>query len=76
MSEPDDADKGPLADLPGLVGFAVMGSTIAVCEAVGVVLGLWVDHLWRVSPFGLVIGIVLGTAAAIASVITQIRRYL
>ena len=76
MSEPENAEKGPLADLPGLVGFAVMGSTIAGCEAAGVALGLWVDHLWHVSPFGLVIGIVLGTAAAIASVVTQIRRYL
>ncbi len=53
-----------------------MGSTIAGCEAVGVVLGLWVDHLSGLAPAGLLIGIVLGTVAAVLSVLRQVRRYL
>lgn len=67
---PDDSD------LPGLAAFAVMGMTSAVCVAVGVVLGIWMDHVTHVAPAGLLIGIVLGTVAAVASVITQVRRFL
>ncbi len=67
---PDDSD------LPGIAAFAVMGMTSAVCVGVGVVLGLWVDHLAHVAPAGLLIGIVLGTVAAVAGVIQQVRRFL
>jgi F0F1-type ATP synthase assembly protein I len=62
--------------LPGLAAFAVMGTTIATCVAVGVVLGLWADRTWHTSPAGLLIGIVLGTVAAVVSVVQQVRRYL
>jgi F0F1-type ATP synthase assembly protein I len=53
-----------------------MGTTIAICEALGVVLGLWADRAWGTAPVGLVIGIVLGTAVAVLSVVKQVRRYL
>jgi F0F1-type ATP synthase assembly protein I len=53
-----------------------MGTTIATCIAVGVVLGLWADGTWHTSPAGLLIGIVLGTVAAVVSVVQQVRRYL
>lgn len=53
-----------------------MGTTIASCIAVGVVLGLYADHLWHSGPVGLLIGIVLGTVAAVASVIKLVRRFL
>ena len=56
--------------------FAAMGSTIAICLAVGVVLGIYLDRWWHVSPAGLLVGIVLGAAAAVASVISLVRRYL
>jgi hypothetical protein len=69
-------DQSGISDLPGLAGFAVMGTTIATCEAVGVVLGLWADHSWGTAPVGLVIGIVLGTVAAVVSVVKQVRRFL
>jgi F0F1-type ATP synthase assembly protein I len=63
-------------DLPGLAGFVTMGSTIAGCEAVGVLLGIWADRTWGTAPAGLLIGIVLGTVAAVVSVVQQIRRFL
>jgi F0F1-type ATP synthase assembly protein I len=53
-----------------------MGSTIATCVGVGVVLGLWADHAWGTAPAGLLIGIVLGTVAAVVSVVKQVRRFL
>ena len=76
-----DQSKGPLAprglaDLPGVAAFATMGTTIAVCESLGVVLGLWADRAWGTAPVGLVIGIVLGTAVAVLIVVKQVRRYL
>jgi len=64
------------SDLPGVAAFAVMGTTIASCLAVGVVLGLWVDHELHSAPAGLLIGIVLGTVAAVVSVVKQVRRFL
>ncbi|MBW4029285.1 MAG: AtpZ/AtpI family protein [Acidobacteria bacterium] len=62
--------------LPGLAAFAAMGSTIAACVAVGVGLGIWADDTWHTAPAGLLIGIVLGTVAAVVSVVQQVRRYL
>ena len=53
-----------------------MGTTIAACVAVGVGLGIWADSTWGTSPAGLLIGIVLGTVAAVVSVVQQVRRFL
>jgi len=75
-SDQRDQDKSKVSELPGLAAFATMGSTIAGCEAVGVVLGLWLDRLTGLAPGCLVIGIVLGTVAAVLSVFRQVRRYL
>jgi F0F1-type ATP synthase assembly protein I len=53
-----------------------MGTTLASCLAVGVLLGLYIDHLWNLAPAGLLIGIALGAVAAVASVVKLVRRYL
>lgn len=53
-----------------------MGTMIASCLAVGVVLGLWLDRVWGSAPWGLLMGIVLGTVAAVASVMKLVRRFL
>lgn len=71
-----DQEKLNIKDLPGLAAFAAMGTTIASCVAVGVVLGLYADHLWHSAPWGLFLGIVLGTVAAVASVVKLVRRFL
>ena len=71
-----DQEKSTIKNLPGLAAFASMGTTIASCLAVGVLLGLWADHVWRTAPWGLLLGIVLGTVAAVASVIKLVRRFL
>ena len=71
-----DQDKSTIKNLPGLAAFATMGTMIASCLAVGVVLGLWLDRVWGSAPWGLLMGIVLGTVAAVASVMKLVRRFL
>ena len=75
-SDGSDQEKSELKNLPGPVAFAAMGTTLASCLAVGVLLGLYIDHLWNLAPVGLLIGIALGTVAAVASVVKLVRRYL
>ncbi len=72
-SAPESPDE---KGLPGVAAFAVMGTTIATCVAVGVGLGIWADRTWHSAPAGLLIGIVLGTVAAVVSVVQQVRRFL
>jgi F0F1-type ATP synthase assembly protein I len=63
-------------DLPGAVALLTMGTTVAIIIAVGVVLGIWADRAWGTAPWGLLIGIALGTVAAVVSVVKQVRRFL
>jgi F0F1-type ATP synthase assembly protein I len=63
-------------DLPGIAGFAALGSTIACTVAAGVVLGIWADSTFKTSPLCLIIGLVLGCGAATASTIALVRKYL
>ena len=58
------------------MAFLSMGLSAAVCVAVGLVLGLWVDSALHTSPAFLLVGLALGLAAAALSVIKQIRTYL
>lgn len=77
--EPDEGkepDERRIPDLPGLAAFATMGTTIAGCEAVGVFLGIWADRTWHSAPVGLLLGVVLGTVAAVVSVVKLVRRFL
>ncbi len=64
------------SNLAGVAAFAVMGTTIATCIGVGVVAGLGVDSWLSTSPWGLFFGIVLGTVAAVVSVVKLVRRFL
>ena len=86
MSQYDDDDdfppitpeqaKQPMPDLPGAVAFASMGLGAAIEIGIGLGLGLWADHAWGTGPWGLLIGIALGTVAAVVSVVKQVRRFL
>ena len=73
---PPEQENGPPPDLPGVVAFLTMGMTAAIIIAIGVVLGIWADHAWGTAPWGLLIGITLGTVAAVVSVVKQVRRFL
>ena len=88
-SAPDEPRaEGPVAEPPdqpeqsgappwiGLGAFAALGTSIAFIEAVGVLGGIWADHLLHTSPWGLLLGVVLATVAAVVSVMKQVRRFL
>jgi F0F1-type ATP synthase assembly protein I len=75
-STPPEQENSPVKDLPGVVEFLTMGMTVAIIIAVFVVLGLWADRAWGTAPWGLLIGITLGTVAAVVSVVKQVRRFL
>jgi F0F1-type ATP synthase assembly protein I len=72
----EESHSNEVSDLPGVAVFATMGITIAVTVGVGVLLGIWADNAWGAAPLWLVIGLVLGTVAAVVSVKQQIRRFL
>jgi F0F1-type ATP synthase assembly protein I len=75
--EPEEPNgQPPIKPLPSAVAFLGMGMSAAACVAVGVVLGVLGDDHWHTAPWLLVIGLVLGLAAAVGSVVTQIREYL
>ena len=76
MSTPEPDPTTPVRDLPGLGAFATLGLTIACTIGAFVGLGLWADSALGTSPWCLLAGIVLGCAAAIASTIVLVRRYL
>ena len=76
MTTPEPAETPTPRDLPGLAGFAALGTTTAGTVGIGVGLGIWADDVFKTSPMCLVIGLVLGCAAATASTIALVRRYL
>jgi len=75
-STPPEQDNDRVKDLPGAMALLTMGTTIAILLAVFVVLGIWADRAWGTAPWGLLIGIALGTVAAVVSVVKQVRRFL
>jgi ATP synthase protein I len=73
--QPDPAGE-PLKPLPGALAFVGLGTTVAGCVAVGVGIGIALDAWLGTSPVLLIVGLVLGAAAAVAAVRAQVRRYL
>jgi F0F1-type ATP synthase assembly protein I len=75
-SPPPDEPPEPVKPLPGAMAFVGLGTTAAGCVAVGVGGGIALDSWLHTSPLFLVVGLVLGVAAAVGSVVAQVRRYL
>ena len=73
---PSEQENEPVKDLPGVFALLTMGTTVAMIIAGFVVLGIWADRAWGTAPWGLLIGITLGTVAAVVSVVKQVRRFL
>jgi F0F1-type ATP synthase assembly protein I len=70
------ADSNGVKPLPSAVAFLGMGLSSAVCVGIGLVLGIWADDTWHTAPALLVVGLLLGLAAATFFVVAQIRKYL
>jgi len=73
---PPEQEKSGVKDLPGVFALLTMGTTVAIIIGVFVVLGIWADRTWGTAPWGLLIGLTLGTVAAVVSVVKQVRRFL
>ena len=71
-----DQGNNGVKELPGVFALLTMGMTVAIIIAVFVVVGIWADRAWGTAPWGLLIGITLGTVAAVVSVVKQVRRFL
>jgi F0F1-type ATP synthase assembly protein I len=81
MTPPDSrrqepADGRPQRPLSGAAAFVALGTTIAGCVGVGVGLGILADGRLHTSPVFLLVGLLLGAAAAVATVVAQVRRFL
>jgi len=72
----EPSEPEPLKPLPGALAFVGLGTTVAGCVAVGVGAGIALDAWLHTSPVLLIVGLLLGVAAAVASVRAQVRRYL
>ena len=73
---PSEQEKSGIKDLPSVFELLTMGMTVALILAAFVVVGIWADHAWGTAPWGLLIGLTLGTVAAVVSVVKQVRRFL
>jgi F0F1-type ATP synthase assembly protein I len=58
------------------MAFLGMGLSAAVCVGACLALGVWVDSLLHTAPAFLLVGLVVGLAAATLGIVKQIRTYL
>ena len=68
--------QGSPKPLPGAAAFLGMGTSAAACVGMGVWLGSVADGRFHTSPLFLVLGIFLGLAAAVGSVVALVRRFM
>jgi len=79
VSAPDPAPPGPSRSpkpLPSAAAFLGLGATVAGCVGLGVLLGIWLDARAHTSPLFLMLGLLLGVASAVWTVVVQVRRFL
>ncbi len=67
---------GKTKDLPGIAAFVTLGATIASTVALGVFLGVMADRAWGISPWGLLVGLLLGTSLTVFSVVQLVKRWI
>lgn len=76
MTTPEPAQGRTPKDLPSAAVFLGLGFSIACTVGAFVALGVWLDGVLHTSPLCLVLGLLLGCAAAAASTVVLVRRYL
>ncbi len=61
---------------PGLFDLLAMGLASALMVGIGLAAGLGIDVWLHSEPIGVICGLVVGLAAAVASTVHQVRNYL
>jgi hypothetical protein len=69
----EDVEEKPSPSVFTLLG---MGVSIALCIAVGLVLGFWLDDVSHLSPLFTFVGLLLGIVLAVATAYAQIKKFL
>ena len=75
-TEPASGQPEGARPLPSAAVFLGLGSAVAGCVAIGLFAGIWLDGRAHTSPLFLIVGLLLGAAAAVGTVVTQVRRFL
>jgi hypothetical protein len=61
---------------PSVFTLVGMGVSIALCIAVGLILGVWLDSVTHLSPWFSLVGLLLGVVFAVVTAYVQIRKFL
>jgi hypothetical protein len=61
---------------PSVFTLVGMGVSIALCIAVGLILGVWLDSVTHLSPLFSLVGLLFGIVFAVATAYVQIRKFL
>jgi F0F1-type ATP synthase assembly protein I len=61
---------------PSVFTLVGMGVSIALCIAVGLILGVWLDSVTHLSPWFSLAGLLLGVVFAVVTAYVQIRKFL
>jgi hypothetical protein len=61
---------------PSVFTLLGMGVSIALCIALGLVLGVWLDSVTHRSPLFTFVGLAGGIALAVVTAYTQIKKFL
>jgi hypothetical protein len=68
-----DVEQKPPPNVFTLVG---MGVSIALCIAIGLVVGVWLDSVTHLSPLFSLVGLLVGVLFAVATAYVQIKKFL
>jgi F0F1-type ATP synthase assembly protein I len=61
---------------PSVFTLVGMGVSIALCIAVGLILGVWLDSVTHLSPWFSLAGLLFGVVFAVVTAYVQIRKFL
>jgi F0F1-type ATP synthase assembly protein I len=61
---------------PNVFTLLGMGVSIALCIALGLLLGVWLDSVTHLSPLFTFVGLLAGIALAVAMAYVQIKKFL
>lgn len=61
---------------PSVFTLVGMGVSIALCIAVGLALGVWLDDVTHLSPLFSLLGLLVGIVFAVTTAYVQIKKFL